>query len=148
MEITAKVAVPEKVRWLSGIEDGRVGIAVESAEGTSFVPWDKLKVELELNLLSQMGRVLGSRSYTLETAEFHGRKDWLVHIVDDAKKSVGSVWLGGDPDKGWQWDGLVRVGHAPNEHTAKVWQVFTRYSDGSYRRAKPARDTPEDRIAS
>jgi hypothetical protein len=138
--------VPQKIRWDSGHKSGVHGMIVESHESVGFIPWEDLKPELEKDLLVHLGRVLGSRSYTIDTAPFHGRENWLIRILDESGSAVGSVWLGNDPYQGWKWDGLVRVGNAPTEHTAKVWQVFERYSDGSYRRVA-ALDTIDDRIA-
>src|SRR5207249_265310 len=49
----------------------------------------------------------------------------------------GHVWIGGDPDNGMTWDGLIRAGEGEvQDGTAKVWQLFERWSDGSYRRVK------------
>lgn len=137
---------PEHVRWESGEKMGGPGIYVESDQyGKGFVSWEILKPELEKELLIQLGRVLGDRVCTLQTAGFHGRKNWLVHIMGENGEELGSLWLGGDPDNNWRWDGLVRAGNASNNHQAVVWQVFQRYSDGSYRRIA-AYDKPEHRI--
>lgn len=140
-----KMPVSQRVRWQAGKDDIETGMIAESDKGVDFVYWQELKGELENELLVQLGRVLGDQRCRVETAEFHGRRDWLINIVSKDGQTIGSVWLGGDPYSNWKWDGLVRVGNAPDEHTAKVWQIFERYSDGSYRRIE-ALDTPEDRI--
>ncbi len=147
MEKSATTAKPiaQKVRWKSEDEEGNPGLVVESDEGVDFISWSELSLELERELLIQLGRVLGEKKYKVETGEFKGRKNWLVALVDEGGNKVGSVWLGGDPYNNWRWDGLVRVGKALDDQTARVWQIFERYSDGSYRRVE-ALDTPEDRI--
>lgn len=38
--------------------------------------------------------------------------------------------------KGWKPDGLVRLGFTHDDLNWDVWQVFQRYSDGSYRIVK------------
>lgn len=140
-----KMPVSQKVIWQASGEDKTTGMIVESEEGVEFISWEDLKPELLNNLLTQLGRVLGNRPYTIEMNEFHGRKNWVINILDEKKNDVGSVWLGGDPYRGWKWDGNVRVGKAKDEDSVVVWQIFERYSDGSYRRLE-ALDRPEDRL--
>ena len=140
-----KRPVPQKVRWESGTTGKETGMFAESEHGVDFIPWGKLKPELEKELVIQVGRVLGDRVCTVATDDFNGRKNWLIHIRD-GEKNIGSVWLGGDPYSNWKWDGLVRIGKASNDNESKVWQIFERYSDGSYRRTE-ALDGPEDSVA-
>lgn len=143
-----RMPIPQKVRWNSGYKTGEPGVEVESELGVDFIPWKEVKKEIEEELFYHLGRVLGDAKYTAETGDFHGRKNHLLEIVDSNGQKVGSVWFGTDPYSGWKWDGKVRVGkrvEATDEHTHKVWQIFERYSDGSYRRVE-ALDTPEDRL--
>ena len=141
------VPVPQRVRWNSGYNrEGGPGLEVESEQGVDFIPWEELKLEIENELFYHLGRVLGDAKYTAELSDFHGRKNHLMGIVKESGEKVGSIWLGTDPYSGWKWDGLVRVGKAINEHEHKVWQIFERYSDRTYRRIE-ALDTPEDRIS-
>ena len=126
------IAEPQKTRW--GPADGKpTGISIIDSPEELFVGWEKLEPEIEGKLLCQLGRHIPV-GCKLRVDEFHGRKCWLVRIVSPELKNVGYVWFGPDPEKNWVFDGLVRVGDAPNDYEAEVWQVFQRYSDGSYRR--------------
>ena len=119
-------------RW--GPVDGKpAGICIDSCSTGILIPWNELKGEIEEKLLNQAGRVIPHRC-TVTLDDFHGKRDWLVRIIDPEGKAIGYVWFGPDPDKKWEWDGLVRLGDAPNDYTAVVWQVYQRYSDSSYRR--------------
>jgi len=61
----------------------------------------------------------------------------IVKILDPGGKEIGHVWFGGDPtDEKWNYDGLVRLGLTISDTEHVVWQVFQRYSDGSYRRIR------------
>jgi transcriptional regulator with XRE-family HTH domain len=117
----------QKVRW--GPVDGRpAGILIVSPF-EAFIPWTELKREGELKLINQLGRLVPP-GCNVALKEFKGRKDWLVRILSPETKPIGDVWFGPDPEKVWTFDGMVRVG------SADVWQVFQRFSDGSYRRIK------------
>jgi hypothetical protein len=65
--------------------------------------------------------------------DYQGKKDWLVVVLTPDPQIIANVWFGNNPDNRWVFDGLVRVG-VPFEDAGEVWQVFQRYSDGSYRR--------------
>ena len=135
---------PELVRFDPGGDGHPPGISAESPGGITFVPWDRLKPELEKRLLISLGRIFGETRLSVALGEFKGRKNWVMHIQDPDEKHLGYVWLGGDPYNSWVWDGLVRVGEALDDDHHVVWQVFQRYSDGTYRRIA-ALDTPENR---
>ncbi len=120
--------MPQKVRW--AVNDGKpAGITTEAGE---YIAWKDLKPEVEQKLINQVKTIpVGS---TVETAEKFGKKDWIVAIMSEGN-DIGHVWFGGNPDKGWAWDGLVRLGEPEkNGKGSVVWQTFQRYSDGSYRR--------------
>jgi DNA-binding winged helix-turn-helix (wHTH) protein len=137
-------AVPQLVRYRPG---DAPGILVENASkegGGQFVPWIALQLELERELLPYLGRLFGDRALTVSLVDFKNRRNWRIHIHDGGVNHTGSVWLGGDPYKNWNWDGLVRVGKAIDDDHHVVWQVFQRYSDGTYRRIV-ALDTPDNR---
>jgi len=106
----------------------------------------EVHAELEEGLLIYLGRVFDETPLTVVLGDFKGRKNWVIHIEDADGKHLGYVWLGGDPYKDWGWDGLVRVGEALDDDRHIVWQIFQRYSDGSYRRIA-ALDTPGNRPA-
>jgi len=124
-------AYPQQVRWVP--VDGRdAGISLDSLEG-QFIPWDQLRLEVQTRLLNQLGRSLPA-GCSVVLQDFHGRPNWLVRVVDPKGGVVADVWFGPDPDSRWRFDGRVRVGLALDDHHAEVWQVFERFSDGSYRR--------------
>jgi len=126
---TGRRAEPErqKVRW--GPVDARpAGITIVSPQ-EGFIPWKDLRTEIKQKLLNQLGMHVPPEC-DVALNEFHGRKDWIVSILDASSKRIGDVWFGPDPEKGWEFDGLVRVGNT------EVWQVFERFSDGSYRRIR------------
>jgi hypothetical protein len=120
---------PQRVRW--GVNDDRpAGITTDTGD---FIEWKALKPEIEKRLLNQV-RVIPVGS-TVETGELNGRKDWIVKILNPQGEEIGHVWFGGDPDNKWAWDGLVRLGYPEKQSDkATIWQVFERFSDGSYRR--------------
>ncbi len=124
-------SAPQRVRW--GPNDGLpAGISI-ARKGGPFVPWARLRVEVKINLLSQLGLHVPPNCRVLLRNMF-GRKNWTVRIVDSDDREVGHVWFGSDPDHEWRYDGLVRVGKPLDDYAAEVWQVFQRFSDGSYRR--------------
>ena len=94
-------------------------------------PGQKLKLEIETGLFNQLGRHIPP-SCTAHLDDYKGRRNWLVRIIDPEGKQIGYVWFGTNADNNWAYDGLVRVG----DDRYVVWQVFQRYSDGSYRRIR------------
>jgi hypothetical protein len=129
----ARSSVPQTVRW--GPSDGDpAGIrAFDSGESDYvFVPWSDLLPELERQLLRQL--FADPRGYAFVLKDYHGKAEWLVQIVDARGEYYCDVWFGNDPENGWAFDGLVRVGVADEE--SPVWQAYERYSDGAYRRVQ------------
>jgi hypothetical protein len=131
LEKLSAMAKPQTVLW--GPSDGRPPGIVTSASG--FVPWEQLSKDLNERLLTQLSRHIPSKC-RVRLADFHDRTNWLIQIVDESGRARGFVWLGTNPDNSWAWDGLVRVGTAETDYSHEVWQVFQRYSDGSYRRVE------------
>jgi len=123
----------QKVSW--GPPDHPPGIAIDSPVRT-FVPWSVLRPEIEQRLLPKV-RVLPV-GCTVELGEFRGRKHWIVRILDPNHVEIGNIWFGTDPNNKWAWDGKVRLGpfRAKDAIPYKVWQVFERYTDGTYRRVE------------
>ncbi len=121
----------QQVRWgpVDGLEPG---ITIDAID-RHFIPWDRLRLEIETRLLNQLGRSLPA-GCSVALQEFHGRPNWLVRVIDSNGATLADLWFGPDPDHGWRFDGRVRVGLALDEHHAEVWQVFERFTDGSYRR--------------
>ena len=114
------------------------------SEQQVFIAWDQLKKELENMLLPQVRQVpIGS---TLELRDLADRRNWVVRVINPESKDMADVWLGVDADNKWAWDGLVRIGdsHGIKGADKVVWQVFQRYSDGSYRRIEGSVSTTLD----
>lgn len=127
-----EIALPQLVRW-GPVDQKEPGITVEDESGRMFIPWERLKIEVEVMLLPQLRPVpTGS---TAELRDLRERKDWLVRLISPEGKEIADLWLGVDADNKWAWDGLVRIGASRREKAQTVvWQIFQRYSDGSYRR--------------
>ena len=124
--------VKQKVYW--GVNQGYVpGVFINGFNGP-FIKWPELKVELETKVLPQCARVFpgGSR---VELRDHYDNKDYLMRVFDPAGAEIGSVWLGGNPHKGWYVDGLVRLGKSLSDKW-EVYMILQRYSDGSYRIVK------------
>lgn len=133
--------VAQKVNW--GPSDGyEAGIRVFGTDDveSSFVPWADLKRELQLQLLPQL--FANPKGYVFETKDYHGKKGWLVQICNTKGAPYCDVWFGKDPDQGWRFDGMIRVGEASER--PHVWQAYQRYSDGSYRRLFSATATIDE----
>lgn len=119
---------PQLTRW--GPVDGlAAGITVNGRE--HLIPWKELEEEIRIRVLPQV-KELDERWASIHTIEHRGKKDWIIQVLDKEGKDIAHVWFGPNPNKDWAYDGLVRVGEP--EAPAKVWQVYQRFSDGSYRR--------------
>lgn len=124
---------PQLVRW--GPNDGRpAGIGVQGNTSNEFIPWDSLKPEIEQRLLNQVGLFVPLNSQ-VELGDLYGRQDWTINIISPEKDFIGYVWFGSNPEKGWGYDGFVRLGKPLKDTGTEVWQTFQRFSDGSYRRS-------------
>ena len=135
---------PQQVRW--GPNDGLPpGISIIGNK-PDFIPWTRLKPEVESRLLVQLGRYIPAKC-SVEVRDYFERKNWTVRMYDSSKRELGHMWFGGNPDKGWIFDGLVRAGDAVSDKIATVWDTFQRHSDGTYRRVgKPLRALPRHQI--
>lgn len=140
-------AKPQKVMW--GVPHGRgAGIIINDK---SFIPWKRLKPEVDRLLIPQVQTSeglplpVGSRA---EVASLHNKEDWIVELRSPESENVllGRIWFGKDPARSWREDGNVRVGAAPRSTSPGhfiIWQTYTRYSDGTYRRIEtPKQSTP------
>jgi len=114
------------------------GAWIDARDG-QFLPWNRLKIELEERVLIQLGRHVPP-DCTLVVRDHFGRKDWTVRILNSGGEEVGHIWIGGNPDEGWDFDGLIRAGVPETDTFARVWQTFRRYSDGSYLRVGSVED--------
>ena len=131
------ISVPQKVRW--GPVDGKgPGIVVEDAT-QSFISWEELKPEIERLLLPQVRVVpIGSQ---VVVGPLGDRENWIVQVLQaGSNQELGHVWFGSNPEQKWRWDGLIRIGQpSSSSGESVVWQVFQRYSDGTYRRLRAER---------
>ena len=125
---------PQETLWGPN-NDEPAGICITSSPVGEFIPWKKLKLEIETKLFNQLGEHIPLKCKA-GLSDWKGRPHWLTTIIDPNGKKVGEVWFGTDADNNWAYDGLVRVGVALSDDHAIVWQVFQRYSDGSYRRIR------------
>jgi len=130
-EIPLRNPYPQKIRW-GPVDSLEAGITVYGSS-KEFVPWSALSVEIEKRLLTQLGRSLPVDCRVV-LSDFHGHRDWLVQIVGPDSTLLADLWFGPDPDSDWRYDGRVRVGRALDDYYAEVWQVFERFSDGTYHR--------------
>ena len=127
-ETSVPLPQAQPVRW--GPVDGlNAGICLVSCQSGKFIAWVDLKSEIETRLFPQVGEIPGGSTANLNDAG--GRENWIVEIVTPTGNIIGNVWFGPDPLNGWAYDGLVRVGD-PNTNPVDVWDVFERYSNGSY----------------
>jgi len=140
-EVRSQLIFPQKVSW--GPANGLpAGIQVWSIEGefsmrNEFVPWRDLESEITRILLPWV--LTKAENYRLVTQDFRDKIDWLVWLVNPLNEWFCDVWLGGDPDRNWDFDGLTRFGDANS--TPRAWITFQRYSDGSYRKLHSIGDT-------
>ena len=123
--------IPQETLWGVNVALGP-GIYIANSASFRFIPFfNGLKEEIETKLLNQCGRHIPFNC-TAGLAAYNGRSDMLTTILEPGGKQIGEIWFGTDPDNAWKYDGLVRVGN----DTYVVWQVFQRYSDGTYRRLR------------
>jgi hypothetical protein len=121
----------QKVRW--GPTDGHpAGIRAsdESNNTNSFVPWRDLENELRQQLMPQLFAQPSQFTFTL--ADYNGKSNWLVTLIDESGEKFCDVWFGINLDNGWAFDGMIHLGDPDAE--PRVWQSYQRYSDGTYRR--------------
>ncbi|MGY3347162.1 MULTISPECIES: hypothetical protein [unclassified Bradyrhizobium] len=72
---------PQKVFW--GPRDGRpagIRIIEDDREETHFISWSDLERELQQCLLPQL--FTDPTGFSFVTRDYHGKRDWLVQIVD------------------------------------------------------------------
>jgi hypothetical protein len=121
-------SLPQEVRWAP--KDGKpAGIIVQDKNGSKIIFWPELRGELQRKLLPQV--CLNPDKFQCAVQDHHGKKEWIVKILDEQGNGYAYLWFGINPDDGWKEDGLIRVGGNREPH---VWQVYQRYSNGSYHR--------------
>jgi hypothetical protein len=124
--------VPQRVKWKPDL-NGESGIEIISYPG-GFVRWEHLKREIESSLLPSVRNL--PLHCTVSRGMFRGRGNWIVRVLDDVGSELANIWFGGDPEKDWRFDGLVRIGPGQKSTGHVVWQTWQRYSNGTYRRIK------------
>ncbi|HEY2382357.1 MAG TPA: helix-turn-helix transcriptional regulator [Terriglobia bacterium] len=138
---TDKIAPQEvkwQAKWAPDVEE-ETGIII-GLNSSRFIPWKQIQEELIKRLLPNVRMVpIGS---TVELGEYNRRKDWIIRVINPDGVEIANIWIGGDPLKGYAYDGLVRIGVPSEDKTVlpTVWQVFQRYSNGTYVRV----DNPYD----
>ncbi|MEK7611860.1 MAG: hypothetical protein AAB407_00735 [Patescibacteria group bacterium] len=134
MGFPRKIPLAQKVKWQADNGDGVAGISFsnEGNDTEDFIPWELLQPELNRELLTKL--FANPQGYTFEVHDHHGKKNWVMIVVDSSENEICDVWFGGDPDNGWGFDGLIRVGNALAKEPPHVWQIYQRYSDGTYQR--------------
>lgn len=138
---TAPSPVRQLVRW--GPPDRGAGIVITDVDGgrpEDFIPWHQLYPELEKRLLPKTFR--NPTGYRFVTRDFHGKKDWLVYVIDRTGQDICALWFGGDPLRGGRFDGFIRVGNA-----SQVWQTYQRCSDATYVRVDSMYGSVEEALS-
>ena len=115
-------------------QDLKAGVFVDKIDGI-FIPWKTIKTEIEQRVIPQCPRKIAPNA-KIAFGSFYGKKDWTVNVETSNGEYIYSIWLKSNPMKGWKPDGLVRLGFTHDDLNWDVWQVFQRYSDGSYRIVK------------
>lgn len=134
---------PQQVSWgpANGFPAGVHVWSVGDGSGLKeyFVAWEEIRKEVASLLIPWI--LHSPEGYELQTRNYAGKKDWLVWLLNPAAEWFCDVWFGGDPDRNWDFDGLVRFGDANS--SPRSWVTFQRYSDGTYRKLHSLSDTLE-----
>jgi hypothetical protein len=125
----------QHVSWapVYGLEPG-ICIYPCAIDGSQLIPWLELKDEIQQKLLPQVLDIpLGS---TVALANSPDKIFTQVLILNQSGSEIGHIWFGihptwGKAEGGMRDDGLIRVGTRTDP--VKIWAVFQRYTDGSYR---------------
>ncbi len=125
-------AKPQRTRW-GPVDELPSGISIEARDG-EFISWQRLEREIKGRILPQVD-ALNDKWSEIKLVDHHGKKDWVIEVLDHSGKVLANIWFGPNPLDNWAYDGRVRVG--PPDAPPRVWQVYQRYSDGSYRRLNP-----------
>gem|GEM_PF-2901661 len=123
-------AVPQVTLW-APVFGGPPGIFINRVGG-KLILWKELQQEILEGLFPQAVRCIAKGS-TVALLPLRDQPNFRIGIVSPSEKIVGRVWFGADPKRGWRFDGKVRIGTTRGLYFAEVWQIYTRYSDGSYR---------------
>jgi len=99
-----------------------------------------LKAEIRNRLLPQIRHIPVDSLVILR--EFHGRLNWIISVSHPQLQAEVDLWFGTDGERDWTWDGLIRIGAVYRENIVVVWQIFQRYSDGTYRRVREVSAPP------
>lgn len=110
---------------------GKPGAIIDELGGR-FISWKTLKSELEKQVINSIPGVIQIPA-RVELSDHYEKKDWIIKIIDKNGSHVGDVWIGSNPENSWRMDGKIRIGRTISDKEWKVWQVYERFSDGSYR---------------
>src|SRR5437667_7395883 len=90
--VLAEVTEPEPQKILWGPNDGKpAGICIASSAVGEFIPWAKVKPEIQTRLFNQLGEHIPLKCMA-GLCDWKGRPDWLTTIIDPDDKKVGEVW--------------------------------------------------------
>lgn len=127
--------IPYKQKVLWGPDYAKpAGIFIDNLEG-EFITWENLKIEIENQILKGCPRIIPI-GCKIQKMPFFGKENHIVRIIDNFGNIVGDVWFGGDPENSFKKDGLIRIGKSISGTEWIIYQIYSRYSDGSYRLIK------------
>jgi len=110
------------------------GIFINSIEG-QYISWDNLKNEIEKQVIQGCPRLIPIDS-KIQVLSFYKKVNHIVRVFNNSADIVGDIWLGRDPENDFVHDGLIRIGKTLSDTEWIVYQIYQRYSDGTYRLVK------------
>ncbi len=123
---------PKKQKLFWGVNfGGPPGAYIEGLNG-DFIPWDQLSFELVEQVANSLPKIITIPA-TIKLDDHFEKKNWIIKIHDKKGNHSGDIWIGSNPEKNWEMDGKIRIGKTISDYEWVVWQVYERYSDGSYR---------------
>lgn len=126
------LSVPKKQKLFWGVNfGGPPGAYIEGLNG-HFIPWNQLCIELIKQVANSLPKKIPIPA-TISLDNHFQKKNWIIKIYDRNGNHSGDLWIGSNPEKNWAMDGKIRIGKTISDYEWVVWQVYERYSDGSYR---------------
>jgi hypothetical protein len=115
------------LRWNPDYEGQGAGMCVNSCDEL-FLPWSEAATEIASKVLPQVEGIPPGSWLRLDN--MGAKTSWVVNIRSPKNEFVGTVFVGGDPQNDWKYDGLLRIAVLNDD----IWRytAFARYSDGSY----------------
>ena len=132
----------QEVLWIRNNEERGAGMCIDTWSGTTddpvcpneddFIPWDVLKDELKQEVLPLVPNNVPPGSILEIRTGLNIESNKIIDVINPKGEPIANVWIGKDPLRGYQYDGLIRIG-TPDPPVV-VWATFIRYSDNSYRK--------------